>query len=215
VWFALAGAVLVTVAVYLIGSRGRGGGSPLRLTLAGVGIGAVISGIVSTITLVDPQAFDSARSWNAGSVSGRPMTVVLGVLPFIAVGVVLAIITARDLNAIGLGDDLARSLGTRLVRTRMLVVVAVTLLAGAATAGAGPITFVGLMIPPVAKALIGADQRWILAMTCVLSPVLVLVSDIVGRVVTSPAELPVGIVLSFVGAPALVVLARRLKAGRT
>ncbi|MCU1529949.1 MAG: hypothetical protein JWP75_3712, partial [Frondihabitans sp.] len=210
---AFAGAILVTVAVYLIGSRGRGGTSPVRLTLAGVGMGAVVSGIVSAITLLVPTAFDSARSWNAGSVAGRPLGVVLGIVPFIVIGLLIAIVVSRDLNAVGLGDDLARSLGTRILRTRILVIVAVTLLAGAATAAAGPITFVGLMIPHAARFVVGADQRWILALTCFLAPILLLVADIVGRVALSPAELPVGIVTAFVGAPVLIVLARRLKGG--
>jgi iron complex transport system permease protein len=134
---------------------------------------------------------------------------VLGpVAPFLALGLALAALSAPALNSIALGDDLARSLGTRIVRTRVLVVLAVTLLAGGATAIAGPIGFVGLMIPHVARWIVGPDQRWILALTTLLAPSLVLAADIVGRLVVA-GELPVGIVTAFVGAPVLIALVRR------
>jgi iron complex transport system permease protein len=137
---------------------------------------------------------------------------VLAVAPFIAVGLVLALASARSLNAIALGDDLARSLGAGVVSTRVLTVVAVTLLCGAATAAAGPLVFIGLMVPHAVRWLTGPDQRWILPFCLVLSPVLLLISDIVGRLVVYPAELQVGIVTAFIGAPVLIALVRRTKA---
>jgi iron complex transport system permease protein len=211
-WFSFLGAIAVTVAVYVIGMMGRGGARPVRLTLVGVGIGAVLSGLTTAISLLNPRAFDKLRNWNAGSVSGRPLDLVLVIVPWVILGLILAIVAASDLNAIGLGEDLARSLGARIVRTRVIVIVSVTLLAGAATAAAGPIGFVGLMIPHVARWIMGPDQRWIVALTCFLAPSLLLISDIVGRVVMRPGELPVGIVTAFIGAPVLIWLARRSKA---
>ncbi len=192
--------------VYALGSVGRGGATPIRLTLAGVAIGSVLGGVSSAITLLDPSAFDQMRNWNAGSLSGRSMEVALGVSPFIAVGLVLALVIARPLNAVALGDDLARTLGAHILRTRVVGVIAVTLLCGAATAAAGPIGFVGLMVPHVARWFVGPDQRWILPYTVVCAPMLLLTSDILGRIVIRPGELQVGVVTAFVGAPVLIWL---------
>ncbi|WP_442922282.1 FecCD family ABC transporter permease [Microbacterium sp. No. 7] len=212
IWFALAGALLVTVAVFAIGAAGRSGVDPLRLTLAGMAVGAALQGVVTGLMLLNTEAFNTMRTWNAGTLVGRGFDVLLPVLPFLGVGVLIAAGVAASLNAIALGDDLARSLGIRIGRIRVLTVVAVTLLAGGATAIAGPIGFVGLMIPHIARWITGPDQRWILAYTLVLAPSLVLASDVLGRVVMSPGELPVGVVTAFVGAPVLVVLVRRRKA---
>ncbi|MFE4196892.1 Fe(3+)-siderophore ABC transporter permease [Paenarthrobacter sp. NPDC056912] len=211
IWFSFAGAVVATVAVYFIGSRGRGGATPLRLTLAGVALGAVLGGISSGITLLRPSVFDSMRSWSAGTLSNRTWEIFSTVAPFIVVGTVIALCLARPLNAVAMGDDTARSLGANIGRTRTWTIIAVTLLCGAATAAAGPIGFVGLMIPHVARWIVGPDQRWILAYTLVLSPVLLLVSDIVGRIVLRPGEMQVGIITAFVGAPVLIWLIRRRK----
>jgi iron complex transport system permease protein len=208
-WWALGGALLATVGVYLIGATGRRGIDPIRMTLAGVALAAVLTGLTTTMMLLDPIAFNKLRGWDAGSLVERGPDVYLPVLPFIVVGLVLAIAAAHPLNALGLGDDLAHSLGARVLRTRILTVVAITLLAGGATAIAGPIVFVGLMVPHVARWIVGPDQRWILPYSLVLAPTLVLVSDVVGRVVISPSEVPVGIVTAFVGAPVLIALVRR------
>lgn len=212
VWFAFAGALVVTVAVYVIGSAGRGPADPVRLTLAGVAIGAVLSGLVTGIVLLDPRAFDQMRNWNAGSVAGRGFDILIPVVPFFVIGLIVAGLAARSLNAIALGDDLANSLGVSVIRARLLGVVAVTLLAGGATAIAGPIGFVGLMVPHVARWMVGPDQRWILAYTVLLAPMLVVAADVLGRVAMRPGEIPVGIVTAFVGAPVLIILVRRKKA---
>lgn len=212
IWFAFGGALLVTVAVYLIGSAGRGPADPVRLTLAGVALSAVLQGVITGMTLLNPTAFDQMRNWNAGSVVGRGFDVLAPVVPFLVVGLILAIVVARPLNAVALGEDLAASLGTNITRTRIIVVIAVTLMAGGATALAGPIGFVGLMIPHVARWITGPDQRWILAYTVLMAPSLMLLADTLGRVILGGGELPVGIVTAFVGAPVLIVLIRRKKA---
>lgn len=211
IWFAFAGAVVATVLVYAIGSVGRGAATPIRLTLAGVAIGAVLSGVTTGLTLLNPVAFERLRFWNAGSLTAPGFETIIVVSPFILVGLALALAVSRPLNAVALGDDLAASLGANIVRIRVLVVIAVTLLAGAATAAAGPIAFVGLMVPHVARWISGPDQRWIAAFTIVLAPILMIVSDILGRIVMRPGELQVGIVTAFVGAPVLILLARRRK----
>lgn len=208
VWFALAGALLVTFVVYLIGSAGRRSVDPIHLTLAGVAVGAVLTGAATGMMLMDPGTFQQMRNWNAGSVAGLRFDTLVPILPFLLAGSVLGLLVARALNAVALGDELARTLGINVTRVRIVVVIAVTLLAGGATALAGPIGFVGLMIPHVARWITGPDQRWIFAFTMVLAPALVLCADVIGRVLIVPAELPVGVVTAFVGAPVLVVLVR-------
>lgn len=209
--FAFAGAVGATVLVYAVGSVGRGAATPVRLTLAGIAIGAVLGGITSGLALLDPITFDRLRFWGAGSLAAPGLDNIFAMAPFLVVGIGLAVLVARPLNAIALGDDLAAALGADIMRVRVIVVAAVTLLCGAATAVAGPIGFVGLMIPHVARWIVGPDQRWITALTLVLSPILLLCADIVGRIVMRPGELQVGIVTAFVGAPVLILLARRRK----
>ncbi|ALJ18562.1 iron chelate uptake ABC transporter family permease subunit [Microbacterium sp. No. 7] len=212
IWFAFAGAVVATVAVYFIGTAGRGAPDPLRITLAGIAIGAFLGGVTSGVSLLLPQVFNRMRGWNAGSIASVPADLMNGIVPFIVVGLVLAFLVAKPLNAVALGDELAAALGSRVVTTRVVSIVASTLLCAGATAAAGPIGFVGLMVPHVVRWFTGPDQRWIFAGSAVAAPVLVLASDIVGRLVLSSGELPVGIVTAFVGAPVLIVLVRRRKA---
>lgn len=211
IWFAFFGAIVATVAVYAVGSMGRAGATPIRLTLAGIALGAVLGGITTGLTLLDPEAFDKMRFWGAGSLSGRGLDISFAISPFVVLGLVLAFVIARPLNAIALGDDLAHSLGAKVRNTRVIGIVAVTLLAGAATAAAGPIGFVGLMIPHMVRWFVGPDQRWILLYTVAAAPCLLLLSDVVGRIVIRPGELQVGIVTAFVGAPVLILLVRRKK----
>lgn len=210
-WFAFAGALIVTLMVLALGSTRRGH-SPLVMVLAGVCIGAVLGGARDALQLTNPEAFDALRSWDAGSIAGRPLDLVWPLLPFIPIAVVLAFTSSSALNAMALGDELAAAQGVRLVRTRIVAIIALTLLAGAATALAGPIAFVGLMVPHVARWLVGPDQRWIFAFSILLAPSLVLASDILGRLIIHPGEIPVGVVTAFVGAPVLIALVRRRKA---
>ncbi|MBQ0830190.1 FecCD family ABC transporter permease [Streptomyces tagetis] len=211
VWFALAGAFVLTVLVYVLGSIGAGRGTPVKLTLAGVAFSAVCGGLTSAMVLKSTATLDVMRFWGVGSVGGRSLDILPVALPLIGTGLVLGLLSAGALNALALGDDTARALGTRLVATRVTVVLAVTLLAGTAVAVAGPIAFVGLMVPHVVRWFVGPDQRWILPLTVVVAPAFLLAADIVGRVVLPSGELRVGLVTALVGAPVLVVLVRRRK----
>ncbi len=210
-WFAFVGALIVTLMVLAIGST-RQGSSPVVMVLAGVCVGAVLGGAREALQLTDPAAFDAMRSWNAGSTAGRALEVVWPILPLFGVALVLAVAVSGSLNAMALGDEMAVAQGVRLGRTRVLAIIALTLLAGGATAIAGPIGFVGLMVPHVARWIVGPNQRWIFAYSAVLGAVLLLASDVLGRLVIRPGEIPVGVVTAFVGAPVLIVLARRKKA---
>ncbi|WP_430781492.1 FecCD family ABC transporter permease [Actinoplanes sp. G11-F43] len=207
-WFAFAGALLVTLMVLALGST-RQGRSPVVMVLAGVCVGAVLRGAGSALELTNPDAFDAMRAWNAGSIVGRPLDLVWPLLPFLVVALILAVVVAGPLDAMALGDDLAAAQGVRLARIRVLAVIALTLLAGGATALAGPIGFVGLMVPHVARWIAGPHQGWIFAYSVLLAPILLLASDVLGRLVMHPNEIPVGVITAFVGAPVLITLVRR------
>ncbi|OEJ27568.1 iron ABC transporter permease [Streptomyces agglomeratus] len=209
VWFSFAGAGVVSVLVYVLG--GSRGATPVRLALAGTAATAALYGYVNAVQLMDSAALEQIRFWTVGSLASADMVIIGKVWPFIAVGVVLALLIARPLNAMEMGEDTARALGAHLTRTRVLAMVAVTLLCGAATAACGPIVFIGLMVPHLVRTLTGPDMRWILPYAAVLSPVLLLGSDVIGRVVARPSELQVGIVTALVGGPVFIHLVRRRK----
>jgi iron complex transport system permease protein len=208
VWFAFAGAALTSVAVFALGGAGRSP-TPERQVLAGVSFTSVLGAIVWAVLVLRRETFDRYRHWDVGSLADRETSTVVQVLPFIAAGVVLALALGRQLNALSLGDDSATSLGAKPNRIRFLGMIAITLLCGAATAASGPIGFLGLAVPYAARLLTGSDHRWILAYSLVVGPALLLASDVLGRVLVAPAELPVGVVTAFLGAPLFIALCRR------
>lgn len=209
VWFALAGAAAVSVLVYVVGSAGQAGATPVRLALAGTAASAALSGAISAIVLTNLQAFRGFRAWSVGSLSGRDLQVFWQVLPFIVVGLALALTLGRSLNALALGDELASALGARVALVRLLGAVSVTLLCGAGTAAVGPIAFVGLVVPHLIRPWTGPSQVWILPYCVVLGPILLLGSDVVGRLVVRPAELDVSVVTAIIGAPVFIAIVRR------
>ncbi|MGX1674535.1 FecCD family ABC transporter permease [Streptomyces sp. NPDC055400] len=209
VWFAFLGAAAVGVLVYVLG--GTRSATPVRLALAGTAVSAALYGYLQAVMIMDNAALGKMRFWTVGSLVSADMSTIRQVLPFIAVGTVLALALARPLNAMAMGDDTARALGANLNRTRALSMAAATLLCGAATAACGPIVFVGLMVPHVVRSFTGPDLRWILPFSAVLSPVLLLGADIAGRLVARPAEIQVGIVTAIIGGPVFIYLVRRRK----
>lgn len=212
IWFALFGALLATVAVAMIGGMGTGRIDPIRLVLAGVALSAVLSGIIGALRISDPQTFNALQVWEAGILAGRGLDITLTVLPLIVLALCVALPLGKSLNTLAMGDELAASLGVSLVRTRILAVLAITVLAGGATAIAGPIAFIGLMVPHAARWFAGADQRWVLRLSLVFGPVLMIFADVLARLLVWPGEMPVGLVSALVGAPVLVMLIRRRKA---
>nr|WP_257019307.1 iron ABC transporter permease [Streptomyces sp. TLI_235] len=212
VWFALAGTAAVSVLVYAVG--GGRGATPARLALAGSALNATLFSYVSAVMLLDTGALEKMRFWTVGSLAGAQHGTVLKVLPFIAVGLVLALALARPLNVMALGDDSARALGARPALIRAAAITAVTLLCGAATAACGPIVFVGLMVPHFVRALTGPDLRWLFPYCAVLAPVLLLGADVLGRVLGRPGELQVGIVTAVLGGPFFLYFAHRGKVVR-
>ena len=208
IWLAFAGAGIAVGVVYGIASFGREGATPVKLALAGAAVTAGLTSLTTAIVMTDLDALNAIRFWQVGSLAGRYMPVFWQVVPFIAAGTLVALGTGRALNGLALGDDVARGLGQRVARTRLLMFATVAVLCGAATAACGPIVFLGLVVPHVARLICGPDYRWILPYCMVLAPILLLGADIAGRVVAAPSELQVGVVLGVIGAPVFVLLVR-------
>lgn len=209
VWFAFAGAGVAAVAVYAIAARGRGGATPVKLALGGAAINALLVSVTTAVLTTKASALDEFRFWQVGSLSGRDATIVHQIWPFLLVGAVLVVSVARGLDALALGEDVAKGLGQRVATVRIVGGVGATLLTGAGVAAAGPIAFIGLAVPHIARAIVGADHRWILALSALIGPTLLLVSDTVGRVVFPPSEIPAGVMTALIGVPFLITLVRR------
>jgi iron complex transport system permease protein len=209
VWFAFLGALVASVIVFLIGSVGRDGPSPVKLALAGVVVSALLSAWTSALLLLDQNTLDVVRFWLAGSVAGRSLDVFLVVAPFLIGGSLICLLTGHQLNVMSMGEDTARALSMHTGRVRLATSLVVVLITGAAVAAAGPIGFVGLATPHIVRSVVGPDYRWVLPYSLLTGALLLVSADIVGRVVARPAELQVGIVTALVGAPFLVYLARQ------
>ncbi|MGC7101424.1 FecCD family ABC transporter permease [Amycolatopsis lurida] len=211
VWFAFAGAAVAGTALYVI--AGRAGATPVRLALAGAAVSAALTALTQAMSLLDQNALDQMRFWTVGALERADMGTLTDVAPFLVVGLVLAFVVARPLNALSLGDEAGRSLGAHLGWTQLLTLVAVTLLAGGATAAVGPLVFVGLVVPHMVRAITGPDERWVVAYCAVLAPALLLLADVLGRVMARE-EIDVGVVVALLGGPAFLILLRRNKAVR-
>ncbi|NKX53161.1 iron ABC transporter permease [Arthrobacter sp. E918] len=207
---AFAGALLASVLVFLIGTASRHGQTPVTLVLAGAAVTALCTGLVTGIVLLNAAALDTLRFWQVGSLAVRN-DALPAVWPFLLAGLLLALLNIPALNTLALGEDTATSLGTSLLRARCAGIAAITLLAGTAVTLAGPIAFAGLLVPHLARALVGADYRWLVPASAVLGAALLLLADTAGRVIARPGELSVGVVLAVIGAPFFVILARRRK----
>jgi iron complex transport system permease protein len=208
VWFGLAGALVASVVVFLLGTVGHGG-TPVTLALAGAAVTALLTALTSALVLTDQATLDTYRFWVVGSLVGRGEDGLAQVWPFLAAGLLLALVNAPALNTLQLGDDVARGLGQRVGLARATGVAAIALLTGAAVAVTGPIAFVGLVVPHLARAITGPDHRWLLPCAGLIGAGLLVASDVVGRLLARPGELPVGLVLALVGGPFFIALVRR------
>ncbi|CCW11823.1 iron ABC transporter permease [Rhodococcus aetherivorans] len=208
-WFAFAGSLAASVVVFGLSSLGGGRAGPLSLALAGAAVAFFLQAMTHAVVLLDQTTLDGYRFWIVGSVAGRDLEVLWQVLPFLAAGLVIAVANTPGLNVLGLGEDVARSLGTNVVAARTVGIVAITLLTGAATAACGPIAFIGLVVPHVARAVTGPDYRWLVPYSGLLGGALLVLADVIGRIVVRPGELQVGIVLALMGAPFFIALVRR------
>ncbi|HFT3613485.1 TPA: Fe(3+)-siderophore ABC transporter permease [Klebsiella quasipneumoniae] len=209
---AFCGALCASLLVAFTGSQGGGQLSPVRLTLAGVALGAVLEGLSNGIALLNPDVYDQLRFWQAGSLDIRTLqTLKIVLLPVVGAGIA-ALLLSRALNSLSLGNDTATALGSRVARTQLIGLIVITVLCGSATAVVGPIAFIGLMMPHMARWLVGADHRWSLPVTLLATPALLLFADVIGRLLV-PGELRVSVVSAFLGAPVLIWLVRRQPRG--
>jgi iron complex transport system permease protein len=213
VWFAFGGAAAAMVLVHAVAAVGRDGATPVKVAIAGAALTAAVSSWTSGVLLTDRKTIESFRMWQVGTIAGRGSDVLLTGLPFLVVGVVLAFACTRSLNALALGDDLARGLGRRVATDRLVIGVAVVLLAGTATALAGPVAFVGLIVPHGVRAVVGPDYRRVLPLSLGYGAVLTVAADVVGRMVLPPSEVQVGIMTAAVGVPVFLGLVRRGRIG--
>lgn len=211
IWFAFAGALIAGLVVFGVSSVGGGKASPLSLVLAGAAITAFLTAMTNVIVLLDGTALNTYRYWIAGDIAGHDLSVFWQVLPFLSVGAVIALFAGPGLNLLGLGDDVARGLGVNLAGNRALGLAAVVLLSGAATAAVGPIAFLGLIVPHLARALTGPDYRWLIPYSGLIGAIALIAADTVGRLVAQPGELQAGVTLAAIGAPFFILLVRRRK----
>ncbi|MCL6276397.1 iron ABC transporter permease [Streptomyces albidoflavus] len=211
IWVAIVGAAASALFVYTVGTLGRGGATPLKLALAGAATSAAFASLVSAVVLPRNDIAGSFRLWQIGGVGGASYERIGQVLPFLAAGFLLCLLSARALNSLALGDELAAGLGERVALVRAVAALGAVLLCGAATAVAGPIAFVGLVVPHTCRLLVGVDHRWLLPLSMLLGAVLLTAADVVGRVVARPSEIDVGIVTALIGAPFFLYIVRRQK----
>ncbi len=209
---AFCGAFAASLLVAFTGSQGGGQLSPVRLTLAGVALAAVLEGLSNGIALLNPDVYDQLRFWQAGSLDIRTLQTLKIVLLPVLIAAVVTLFLSRALNSLCLGADTATALGSRVARTQLIGLLAITVLCGSATALVGPIAFIGLMMPHMARRLVGADHRWSLPVTLLATPALLLFADVLGRLLV-PGELRVSVVSAFIGAPVLIWLVRRQPRG--
>jgi iron complex transport system permease protein len=204
--FAFAGAGVTALVVYALGSMGRGGATPFKLTVAGAAVTALLSSFTTAILLFNDRTLEEARFWLVGSVAGRDMTLVMQAIPYLIVGLVGSLLLARQITTLALGDEVAAGLGQNVALVKALSTLATIVLAGAAVALAGPVGFVGLVIPHVVRFFVGVDYRWILPYAMVLGGSFLVAADVLGRVIARPGELAVGVMTALIGGPVFIAL---------
>ncbi|MDQ0089483.1 iron complex transport system permease protein [Paenibacillus anaericanus] len=208
-WVALIGAAVSGGIVFTLGSIGRDGMTPVKITLAGASMTAFFASLTQGLMLTDGKMFDQVLVWLVGSVAGRDMAQLQTVWPYMAVGMLIALLLARHLNVLAMGDDVAQGLGQRTAHIKLFAAIATILLAGASVAVAGPIAFVGIIIPHIVRYLVGNDYRWILPYSAVLGALLLVAADLGSRYIAMPKEVPVGVMTAIIGVPFFVYIARK------
>ncbi|WP_103871247.1 FecCD family ABC transporter permease [Bosea lathyri] len=214
VWYAFAGAAAAAATVYALGSAGRSGGTPLRLVLAGAVLAGFLTSLTTAILIFDQGTLDAVRLWTAGSLSGRSMAQVAAIAPYTFVGLAAATLSRRHITTLSLGTDIARSVGQSPLVWRGLSVGIVVVLAGGAVALAGPIGFVGLVVPHIARFCVGADYRWIIPFSALGGALLLVLADTAGRMFFGSQSFPAGVTMALIGGPFFLWLARYRAGGR-
>ncbi|CAH2714431.1 putative siderophore transport system permease protein YfiZ [Neobacillus rhizosphaerae] len=211
---AFLGAAVAAISVYAIGSFGREGLTPMKLTLAGAAMAAMFSSFTQGLLVVNEAALEQVLFWLAGSVQGRKLETLQNVLPYIGIGWIGSILIAGKMNILSMGEDVAKGLGLNTGLVKITVGVLVILLAGGSVAVAGPIGFVGIVVPHITRSIIGIDHRWVIPLSGVLGAILLLAADIGARYILMPSEVPVGVMTAIIGTPFFIYIARRGFNGR-
>jgi iron complex transport system permease protein len=211
IWMAIIGAGATAVFVYSIASIGSGGATPIKLALSGTATAAAMTSFITAVTLPRNNIAENVRSWQIGGVGGGTMESFLTVAPFLIVGFAICFVSAGKLNMLALGDELAAGLGERVAVARSVATLGAVMLCGSSTAVTGPIGFVGLVVPHACRLLVGVDYRWLIPFSAVAGAVLLVGADVLGRIIARPAELDVGIITAFIGAPFFIYIVRRQK----
>jgi len=208
-WLSFGGATFAFFLVFILSSAGREGLTPLKLTLAGSAITALFASFTQGLLVLNETALDQVLFWLAGSVANRPLQLLVNAIPYMSIALILSFLRAKELNVLSIGDDVAVGLGQRTIRTKFFFGACAVVLAGSAVAVAGPIGFVGIIIPHVIRSIVGLDQRWILPYSAIGGAILLLLADIASRYILMPQELPVGVMTALIGVPFFIFVARR------
>ncbi|MCZ8534625.1 FecCD family ABC transporter permease [Psychrobacillus psychrodurans] len=208
-WISFLGAAIAAIAVYIIGSAGRDGLTPMKLTLAGAAMSAMFASFTQGFLVINEAAFEQVLFWLAGSVEGRKIEILTNVLPYLLIGWVGSIFIASKMNVLSMGEDVAKGLGVNTVSLKIIVAIIVILLAGGSVAIAGPIGFIGIVIPHLTRFIVGIDHRWLIPFSGALGGVLLLVADILARYIIMPQEIPVGVMTAIIGTPFFIYIARK------
>nr|WP_285855285.1 iron ABC transporter permease [Paenibacillus cellulositrophicus] len=208
-WIAFLGAAVSCLFVFILGSAGRQGLTPLKITLAGAAITAFCSSLTNGMLIISGRAMEEVLFWMSGSVEGRSLSILLGLLPYMLAAWIIALLIASSVNTLMLGEDVARSLGQKTVLLKLTMGLLIVVLAGSSVAVAGPIGFVGLVIPHISRALVGRDTRWLVAYSALLGGILLLLADIASRFIAMPREIPIGVMTAIIGVPFFIHAARK------
>ncbi|MEC0271772.1 FecCD family ABC transporter permease [Peribacillus frigoritolerans] len=213
-WLSFLGAAIAAISIFMIGSMGRGGLTPMKLTLAGAAMTAMVASLTQGLLVSNEALLEQVLFWLAGSVSGRSLDNLVAVLPYLAVGWVLALIMSGKMNVLSMGEDVAKGLGLNIVFLKLVLGLAIILLSGGSVAVAGPIGFIGIVVPHLTRSIVGIDHRWLIPFSGLFGAVLLIAADVISRYILMPREVPVGVMTAIIGTPFFIYIARKGFSGR-
>ncbi|MFJ9386065.1 FecCD family ABC transporter permease [Peribacillus sp. NPDC101481] len=213
-WLSFIGAAIAAISIYMIGSMGRGGLTPMKLTLAGAAMTAMVASLTQGLLVSNEALLEQVLFWLAGSVSGRSLDNLVAVLPYLVVGWGLALIMSGKMNVLSMGEDVAKGLGLNIVFLKLVLGLAIILLAGGSVAVAGPIGFIGIVVPHLTRFIVGIDHRWLIPFSGLFGAVLLIAADVISRYILMPREVPVGVMTAIIGTPFFIYIARKGFSGR-
>ncbi|CAK6479302.1 FecCD family ABC transporter permease [Peribacillus castrilensis] len=213
-WLSFLGAAIAAISIFMIGSMGRGGLTPMKLTLAGAAMTAMVASLTQGLLVSNEALLEQVLFWLAGSVSGRSLDNLVAVLPYLVVGWALALIMSGKMNVLSMGEDVAKGLGLNIAFLKLVLGLAIILLSGGSVAVAGPIGFIGIVVPHLTRSIVGIDHRWLIPFSGLFGAVLLIAADVISRYILMPREVPVGVMTAIIGTPFFIYIARKGFSGR-